>query len=146
MTRAMQRLEPFVGTWQVEASIAPPGMVGAATFAWVLGGRFLLQRAEIPHPEAPDGLCVIGAAEDEGRYVQHYFDSRGIARVYAMTFDDGVWRLWRDAPDFTPLPFHQRFAGTFSDDGDRIEGAWEHSPDGAAWELDFDLTYTRVPG
>jgi hypothetical protein len=44
------------------------------------GEQFLIQRWEVDHPDAPDGLAVIGAADDG--YVQHYFDSRGVARVY----------------------------------------------------------------
>jgi len=52
---------------------------------------------------------------------------------------DGVWKLWRDAPGFS-----QRFTGTFSDDGRTIKGRWEKSGDGAQWDHDFDLTYTKV--
>jgi hypothetical protein len=61
-----------------------------------------------------------------------------------MTFQDGVWTLLRGAPDFTPLNFWQRFTGTFSADGDTIDGRWETSKDGSAWELDFGLTYRRI--
>ena len=68
-------------------------------------------------PEAPDGLAIIGFDEGRGTFLQHYFDSRGIARVYAMSLEDGVWTLWRDAPDFLTLEFAQRYTGTFSDDG-----------------------------
>ena len=61
-------------------------------------------RSEVPDvPEAPDGIAIVGVDRDGEAYTQHYFDSRGVARVYAMTFRDGVWTLLRDAPDFTPL-------------------------------------------
>jgi hypothetical protein len=72
------------------------------------------------------------------------FDSRGIARVYAMSLEDGVWSLWRETPDFSPLDFAQRYTATFSDDGMTIVGRWEIAHDGAAWEHDFDLTSVRV--
>ena len=64
---------------------------------------------------------------DQGRmpYCQHYFDSRGVARVYAMDLSDGVWTLLRDSADFTPQSFAQRYTGTFSADGQRIDGRWE---------------------
>ena len=39
--------------------------------------------------------------------------------------------------DFTPLEFSQRFTGTFSADGRRIDGRWESAQDGSDWELDF---------
>lgn len=101
-------------------------------------------RPEIPVPQAPDGLMVIRADPGTGAYTQHYFDSRGVARLYAMGFEDGVWTLTRESPDFTPLDFRQRFTGTFSEDGNTITGAWEAGFDGGGWEHDFDLTYRRV--
>jgi hypothetical protein len=56
-----------------------------------------------------------------------------------MTFDDRDWTLERNAPDFTPLSFHQRYAGTL--DEDVVRGRWERSPDAAEWALDFDVIY-----
>ena len=144
---SLQALEPFIGEWGMEVSFegAPPGDGGArVSFNWMPEGRFLIQCWEIPVPEAPDGIAIIGAdPEREGGYLQHYFDSRGVARVYKMSFEGGVWRLWRDEPDFSPLDFSQRYRGTLSDDGTTIDGAWEICHDGKTWEHDFDLTYRR---
>ena len=143
----LARLEVFVGEWRLEvpAFPIPPELADEArtTFEWTLGGAFLLQQATVPVPEAPDGLLLIGP--DAGDcYTQHYFDSRGIARVYAMTFDGREWTLERRTADFTPLSFHQRWFGTFADDGNSIHGRYESSPDGREWELDFELTYHRL--
>ncbi len=143
----LARLEAFVGAWNVEASLpTPPGVdVRARTeFEWVLGRTFLLQRAEISLPEAPDGLMVIAPDADGDGYTQHYFDSRGVVRTYAMTFDGRVWTLTRETPDFSPLDFAQRFTGTFEDDGTTIRGGWEICHDGKTWEHDFDLTYSKI--
>ncbi|HEY3095205.1 MAG TPA: hypothetical protein VGK05_00045 [Acidimicrobiia bacterium] len=140
-------LEPLVGEWSVQALFqgAPPSdLRGRTVFEWMTGGHFLVQRWEVPIDEAPDGLAVIGPDQDNNGYLQHYFDSRGVARVYAMSFDDGVWKLSRTTADFSPLDFSQRFTGTFSDDGRTIRGGWELCHDGSIWELDFDLVYTRV--
>jgi hypothetical protein len=144
---AMERLEPLIGEWSLDAafpSVPPTGPVGRTVFEWTLDGQFLIQRSEIPHPAAPVGFCIVGFDLEAKKYVQHCFDSRGVARVYAMTFDDGVWELTRKAPDFSPLDFFQRFIGTFSADGETIEGAWETSEDGSTWERDFGLTYRRI--
>jgi hypothetical protein len=138
---ALQRLEVFVGEWSMEASFAP-GKAGRAVFEWMLGGQFLVERAEVPG--APDSIAVVGVDRDGTAFTQHYFDSRGIARMYAMTFADGVWTLLRDAPDFSPLDFWQRFTGEFSADGATISGRWESSGDGLGWAHDFDLTYRKV--
>jgi hypothetical protein len=105
----------------------------------------LIQRWEVPVPEAPDGFAIIGVdPESGGNYLQHYFDSRGVARVYKMSFSDAVWKLWRDSPDFSPLDFSQRYTGSVTDEGRTISGSWEICHDGTSWEHDFDLTYTRV--
>ncbi len=144
----LEKLEPFAGEWSMAVAFKdmPPADVGArVTFEWLPGKRFLIQRWDVPIPEAPDGIAIIGADPNgQGNYLQHYFDSRGVARVYKMSFDDGVWRLWRDEPDFSPLDFSQRFTGTFGDDGKTITGSWEINHDGKTWEHDFDLTYTKT--
>ncbi len=103
-----------------------------------------MQRWEVQLPAAPDGIAIIGPDRDGDGYLQHYFDSRGVARLYEMTFGDGVWTLRRDSPDFSPLDFSQRFTGEFSDDGNTIAGRWEIAKGGPNFELDFELTYTRI--
>jgi hypothetical protein len=140
-TAALARLQPLVGGWAEEAADAPPGRM---TFAWCLGGQFLLQRSEIPAPEFPDSLAVITVDPNGETYTQHYFDSRGVVRLYKMTIGDGTWTLQRDAPDFTPLEFSQRFVGVFGDGGDTITATWESAADGEHWEKDFDLVYRKV--
>ena len=112
-------------------------------FEWALDRQFLLQRTEIAIPEAPDSLAVVSADLETGAYTQHYYDSRGAARLYAMSLADGVWTLTREAPDFTRLDFSQRFTGTFSADGNTISGAWEKRLGGDR-EHDLALTYRRA--
>jgi hypothetical protein len=149
---AIRRLTAFVGEWSMvpEFDEAPPADSGARVlFEWMPGERFLLERWEVPALDPVEmpaaGIAVIGADPDsEGNFLQHYFDSRGVARVYKMSFSDGLWKLWRDAPDLSPLDFSQRYTGTFSDDGKTISGAWEICHDGATWEHDFELTYTKL--
>jgi hypothetical protein len=144
---ALRRLEPLVGAWGVTVGF-DRSLRARSDFEWALGGQFLLQRTEVPHPDAPDSLTLVSVDDDDPEcYTQHYFDSRGIPRLYAMTLRDGLWTLRREKPDFTPLEFSQRFEGRFEDDGRTIRGAWETSHDGGAtWEHDFDLTYTRIAG
>jgi hypothetical protein len=151
---ALARLGVFVGEWSMEARFpgqppAPSGpadsdLLARSRFEWALGGQFLLQRTEVPVPGVPDSLAIVGADLRTGGYTQHYYDSRGVVRLYAMSFADGVWTLTRESPDFSPLDFRQRFTGTFSEDGNTITGAWEKCPDGGEWEHDFCLTYRRT--
>ena len=143
---ALARLDVLAGEWIVEVSFPGGGDAPAArsTFEWALDRQFLIQRTEVPVPEAPDAMMIVSADPQTGAYTQHYYDSRGVVRLYAMSLADGVWTLTRESPDFTPLDFRQRFTGTFSADGNTITGAWESSRDGGGWEHDFALTYRRA--
>lgn len=143
MDSGLERLAPLVGTWRMETSLGPAA--ASAEFEWALGGRILIQRMEIDVPEAPDGFCVITPEPRTGGFTQHYFDSRGVNRLYAMTFEDGLWTLLRETPDFSPLEFSQRFTGRLEDGGATIRGRWESRPLGAEqWEPDFELTYLKA--
>jgi hypothetical protein len=143
---ALKRLNVFVGEWTLSlghGSEQPTETGARSAFEWALDGQFLVQRSEIPDPNAPDSLSIVAVNSDTDGYTQHYFDSRGVVRLYAMTLEDGKWTLLRNTPDFTPLDFSQRFAGTFSPDGKVIRGTWEIN-EGKGWRKDFDLTYWRV--
>jgi hypothetical protein len=141
-------LAPLVGEWRLGVVFGDEPMtdMGArVTFEWMPGERFLIERWTVPIPEAPDGIAIIGADPARpGAYLQHYFDERGVARVYKMDFGEGVWTLERDEPDFSPFEFAQRFTGRIEDDGATITGRWEIRHPGQGWERDFDLTYTKV--
>lgn len=138
----LRTLDDFVGLWREEVSIAgvPAGRV---TFEWALDGQYLIQRSQIDDP-VPDSLCVIAPNAEGDAFIQHYFDARGVVRVYAMSVADGVWTLLRDKADFTPLSFSQRYVGTFSDDRYAIRGAWERTDAGGEFRRDFDVTYTKL--
>jgi hypothetical protein len=153
-TDALARLDVFVGEWVLEACFpgdraARSGATGEgpqvrSRFEWALDRQFLLQRTEVPIPAAPDSLTIVSVDPETGAYKQHYYDSRGVVRLYSMSLFDGVWTLTRESPDFTPLDFRQRFTGTFSDDGNVISGAWEKAAHGSDWEHDFGLIYRRA--
>jgi hypothetical protein len=120
-------------------SPAVSGRGGRTTFQWFDGEFFLIQRATAEDPSAPSGIMIIRVGPDPETFEQHYYDSRGVARVFQMSLNEGTWKLWREAPGF-----HQRYTGVFSEDGNRIMGAWEKSADGSEWLHDFDLSYIRT--
>jgi hypothetical protein len=135
-------LRDLVGEWELAVDL-PGGEDVRGHVVFDALGDVLVQRTTVPVPDAPDSCCVVVTSEDGG-YVQHYFDSRGVARLYAMTFDGRTWTLERTTPDFSPLDFCQRFAATIGDDGTTIDGEWHSSADGREWTRDFGLTYTRI--
>jgi hypothetical protein len=145
---ALAALDVLVGEWEVRPTPPPEwgvtdasALVGGVTVEWALGGAYLVAHSHAPDP-VPDSMTVI--APDGDGYLQHYYDSRGVTRLYRMTLADGVWTLLRTEADFSPLDFAQRFTGEFGADGSTIDGRWEQSQDGGrTWELDFAITYRR---
>ena len=137
---SIEQLRPLIGDWTAEVDIAEG--TGTVSFEYTLDGAFVLQRSRVDHPDVPDTLALI--APDGDAFLQHYFDSRGVVRLYEMTFDGRIWTLLRQSPDFSPLDFAQRYTGTFSDDGTTISGRWEKAEDGSTWSTDFDLTYRKL--
>lgn len=138
---ANNELSEFAGEWELTVDLAGAEDVrGHVVFD--LLGDVLIQRTTVPVEQAPDSCCVV--VVQDGDYLQHYFDSRGVARLYRMTFDGRTWTLLRGEPDFSALDFHQRFVGAFSDDRAFISGEWQSSKDGHDWSRDFGLTYRRV--
>ena len=149
---ALERLEVLVGDWDAE-SLIDGRLVGRSRTGCTRApaGGFVLQHTtarpvgeDVP-PEWEANLpfpihAVIGADDFGDEFTMLYSDARGVCRVYRMTLADGEWRLWGQAK----ADFFQRYAGTFSVDGRVITGRWERSTDGHAWELDFELIYTRV--
>ena len=95
-------------------------------------------------PEAPDGLAVIGFDERRGTLLQHYFDSRGVARVYEMSLDGESGRCRATQPDFSPLDFAQRYEGDLQRGRQRDRRPLGHPPRGPTGSTDFDIAYRRL--
>jgi hypothetical protein len=80
------------------------------------------------------------AATPGSQLTQHYYDSRGVFRIYTVTIDETAWRTFRDAPGFS-----QRFTGTFADGGNTIVGLSQLCRDDVHWNDDLAITYRRQP-
>ncbi|AWS47997.1 hypothetical protein [Streptosporangium sp. 'caverna'] len=145
---ALARLDVLVGRWTVQPKVQGVGTAWTE-FAWQEGGLFLRQYSDVDSipSDTPNAwrdntpfptTTVIGLDDATEEFTVLYADARGVYRVYRMTFADGVWTMWREAPGF-----NQRFTGTLSADGRAVDARWEMSADGVTWNLDFELTYTR---
>src|SRR5215211_877474 len=141
------KLEPFqalIGEWTIEMThpmVEDTVVRGRATYEWLEGGRFLIQRAVNEHPDFPDSLCVIGVMEGENDLSMQYFDSRGVHRVYAIGFDGRELTLERDAPGFA-----QRGSAKLSDDSSTLDGVWQLKEDDQGYHDDLAFTYRRASG
>jgi hypothetical protein len=131
-----------------------PGTVvhGTAAIEWLEGQRFLILRSANDHPDFPDAISILGfmdadrmdkdadehSAATGSQLRMHYFDSRGVFRVYETEIDDKEWRWVRIVPGFS-----QKFTGTFTDGGDTVVGRSELRRDDIHWEDDLQITYRR---
>ena len=142
MTERNPALEPFealIGTWATEAThpLFDGVVPGSVTYEWLEGGHYLVQRSHNDHELFPDGICVIGAPEEGEGLVMEYFDSRGVRRTYGASLEDGVLRLWRDAPGFD-----QRMTARIGPAGFEILCEVAETP--GEWKDDLRATYRRV--
>jgi hypothetical protein len=109
------------------------------SFGWWKDGTLLIIRTQLDDKVAPDSTFIIGRDDASKEFTASYFDMRGVSRIYQVSFVGGIWRMWRDVPGFS-----QRFEGKISQKGGAIAGFWEKSVDGAHWQRDFAVNYTKI--
>ena len=138
---ALQPLSRLVGNWKSVGShpTLPNALHGQTSFEWLEGGAFLRMVSQVDEPGVPSSIAIFGSDDAAETFFMLYFDERGVSRKYEATLHDNVWKLWRNAPEFS-----QRFTGTFDASGDTIVGVWEMAEDGSTWKRDLEMTYTRV--
>ena len=145
--KPLDALQLVIGEWNVEGRhVAFPDTVvrGRSVFEWWGNRTFLMHRSTFDHPDFPDSISVIGTTQPNGGLAQHYFDTRGVHRLFDMTFDRGVWTLDRKA--IGPKDFDQRMKATFSADDNTITAEFELRDSGThEMRHDFSVMYTRVP-
>lgn len=141
-----ERLGSLVGRWHTqgwttETGDAPATRIDAVdTYEWLPGRFGLLHRVDARvGDERVEGAEIIGWDPARGKYLTQYFGSDGPS-AYEATLgeEDGAltWRM-RSATD--------RFAGTFSSDGDTIEGHWERLDEQGGWRPWMEITLSRRP-
>lgn len=149
----LKRLVALVGSWSTEATHPQfPGLVvrGTVSVEWLEGERFLIHRARTDHPDFPDSISIIGfterarvdepvSASSDPQMKMHYFDSRGVFRVYEVSIDADSVRFSRHDPGFS-----QRFTGRFDAAGNGILGLWQVSKDDVHWADDLAITHRRT--
>jgi hypothetical protein len=95
----------------------------------------------------PGALSLIG---DTDGLQMHYFDSRGVHRLYTVTVTGDGWQIemGQDVSDSsyaTPDgPFAQRVTYTFADGDQTMSALVQLSFDDVSWQDDLELTYLRA--
>ncbi|MFS2185598.1 DUF1579 family protein [Mucilaginibacter sp. Mucisp84] len=142
---ALHALKQLTGTWEMEisnASFLPDKnaiIKASASFEWFEDGEFLIFRQGGKNQGTPWAIWLIGHDRDAQHYTVLYMDDQQSSRVYEMSFENSLWKLWRNGPQFM-----QRFTGELNQDHTIISGCWEKSVDGQNWEHDFQLTYKKA--
>ena len=145
----MERFERLIGTWHGEGDFPDPPMHLVSDAIFERLGPFFIFRSTGRPAEVPDSISIIGGAPDGEPQPMHYFDSRGVKRLFLTTVEGSTWRIWRAPGEDWNGPdgpgFNQRFFGEISPDGRTIDSRWERGlgPNGEQWELDFPMVYVR---
>jgi hypothetical protein len=142
---ALEDLSMLLGEWEVElwgASFLPNPEDrvhgGNVQFEWIEDGALIAMRQSGKLDTPPAARWVIGRDQSSDHYSVFYSDSRGVSRIYAMSFNGRKWQIWRDNDEFA-----QRFEAVLSEDSRTMSGRWEKSSNGGDWEHDFNVEYTR---
>jgi hypothetical protein len=128
-------LDRLLGTWDLTMHhrLMTEPIRGRQHYERVLDGAYVRLDWSYDHPDFPDALAIL--SEDAA----HYFDVRGVTRVFDLEIDDEGWRMVRLDPEFAQR-YTTRFVGE-----DAMESEGEFSSDGGTtWDHDFTMTYTRV--
>jgi hypothetical protein len=142
-TRSLKQFEVLVGQWTMVGThpYLPSAVQGHSSFEWLREGALLAWHFDWERGQGiPSAFSIIGHDDAVEACSMLYTDERGVARIYQMSLAGGVWKMWRDSPDFS-----QRMTGTFSADGQTITWRGELSHDGSTWEPDLSVTFTRKP-
>lgn len=132
----MSALDRLLGVWDfsMRHSAMSGPVTGRQRYERVLDGAFVLQRWTYDHPDFPDAMALFS------EHSCHYFDVRGVTRVFDLVIDDAGWSMIR----LDEQAFSQRFTARFRG-WDTMECAGEVSHDtGATWQHDFAMSCQRV--
>jgi hypothetical protein len=147
--RAPSRWDELLGEWAVDGEMDLGGrglaVNGRTTIERL--GAFIVVRTTLEPAEFPDSLSIIGGGEAGDPEPMHYFDERGVQRLYLTTIAGDTWTIWTGDETWRESPgFRQRYVGQLAPGSDRISGAWQRGLDdsGERWELDFRFDYARL--
>ena len=139
-TGSLKQFQILIGEWDMVGThpALPSQVYGHSTFNWFMENALLVWHSNWEAPTPPNAVSVIGRDDSIEACSMLYSDERGVARIYQMSLENGVWKMWRESQGFS-----QHMTGTFSDDGTTITSHGELSRDGLNWEQDLSVTYTR---
>ena len=92
----MKEFEALMGDWHGEGEMATEPHMKIAVEAKVQRLGELMVLSSVGEPvEVPDSILIIGGAPDGEPQPMHYFDDRGVKRLYLMAVEGCAWKVWR---------------------------------------------------
>ena len=127
----------WIGTWDC----AFDGGHAVNRVSRELGGRVIVERFEIDAPEPWSGRSVSVFHEPSQRWQQTWVDQDGSYWHFLGGLVDGSPSFGTPTPVDDP-PLLKRMVFTDLAD-DAFHWRWESSADGAAWQVTWEIDYTR---
>lgn len=131
----LKSLEVLVGTWEISGEAQ-----GCATFEWMEGGFFLVQRVDLEqYGQRIKGIEIIGHEQEFGadpseEIKSRFYDNLGNTLDYVYEVDGNSLTIWggeKGSPAY--------YKGTISEDCDTVTGEWVYPGGGG-----YTSTMTRV--
>jgi hypothetical protein len=100
-TRSLKAFNILVGEWNMTGTHPqlPATLHGHSVFQWLREGALLSWHFNWePGTGVPDAYSIIGHDDAVEPCVMLYTDERGVTRIYQMSLDGGVWKMWRNSP------------------------------------------------
>ena len=144
---ALHDLKFLIGHWKTKiynaSFLVSPSesIAGNVSFEWFEDETFIIMRSDITENGPPAMVSVINQDDTNGQAVMVYYDSRGVSRIYQMSFADNIWKLWRDAPS---PGFNQKFEGLVSHNGKTIDASCHKMEENNIWVHDFTIKYEKT--
>jgi hypothetical protein len=148
----VESFERLLGEWHGDGTFeidgAPRELSQVMTIERL--GAWLVLRTVSEPAEVPDSIAIIGGAPDSEQQPMHYFDVRGVKRLFMMQLEGSTWTISRAPGEDWNGPdgpgFNQRYIAEIAADGRTITGRWERGMGerGDQWETDVPIDYRRV--
>jgi hypothetical protein len=91
----MKAWEALTGDWHGEGEFPDPLTKMSAEATIVPMGELILFRSVAEPAELPDSVSIIGGAPEGEPQPMHYFDARGVKRLFLTAIEGSTWRIWR---------------------------------------------------
>jgi len=140
--KALAALEPLIGQWEYTMHNcwfleSMDTKVKGFTTIERLHYSFVVIR-NTSADQKPEDIWVIGYSDPQEKYEMFYYDQRGVASIFNMTFDGKRLVFLREDKDF-----HQRITLEIKANG--LHSVAEASEDkGKTWRKDLEMAHKRI--